>query len=95
MGMKRLCLDPTVNGDCKTLGELQPLFCDEGGEKEGDVDRDNDTNIVAASVSSASNLPATRTSLKLLGDVPESLELASSASLSLDLDLLVKENTHF
>lgn len=90
MGMNKLCRDPTVKGDCSTRGELHPLFCDDGGENEGDVDLDNDTSIVAASVSSALNLPTLPR--RLLGDAPESLELASSASLSLDFDLSKKNN---
>lgn len=89
MGRNRLCLDPTVSGDCSTLGELQPLFCDDGGEKDGDVERESDASTLAASIS-VSYLPE-RTSRKLLGDVPESLELASSASLSLDFDRLLQK----
>jgi hypothetical protein len=54
IGMNKLCLDPTVSGDWRTRGELQPLLWDEGGENEGEVDRDKFTSDVAASVSSAS-----------------------------------------
>jgi len=56
IGMNKLCRDPTVtvSGDWSTLGELQALLYEEGGENEGEVDRDRLTNDVAASVSSAS-----------------------------------------